>query len=213
MKNKLLLLTSVSILAIQSCTLRSNKGYLNHPLSTIVYNQSVETIENQMGENIDNLNLRINQLEQKLKSSQAGLCSCQDVQELIDSLRLTAVENENFQNRYEDFATNHVSTIFFEFNSYKLTDAAIKTLMEWVITLKESNYRSENTQIEILTSTDSKGNVAYNRQLRVKRGRTVKDFLVANLSMKSENISIADMTVDEFKTDALKRRAFIRIKL
>ena len=72
-----LTLALFSVMILQSCGIRSNEKYMNHPLSTIVYNQSVETIEREMGDDIDALNLKIAQLEKRTASlSIAGLSNC-----------------------------------------------------------------------------------------------------------------------------------------
>lgn len=204
-----LTLALFSVMILQSCGIRSNEKYMNHPLSTIVYNQSVETIEREMGDDIDALNLKIAQLEKRTASlSIAGLsnCSCDEINQILDSM-----SNAELDKKRRECASDYLATVFYSFNSAELNEASVTALNAWYIKLNELDLWDISYKFEILASTDSKGNEAYNSELRRKRANALKDFLILKLEVPNENISVAELMLDNSINDALQRRAMVKI--
>lgn len=124
---------------------------------------------------------------------------------------LTTEEKEYF----DKFNNQNVVNIYFDLNSYKLNNLALKELKAF---LKYLSTVMEDYKIVITGHTDRSGNVFYNNQLSRKRARTVENVLVKNGVNKdlisinntgSKNPSVITKNQDLNK---LNRRVEIRIE-
>lgn len=84
----------------------------------------------------------------------------------------------------DDMSAGGLSTIYFNFNSARLSDMGRQTLQANADYLKANS----NIDIQIEGHADERGGIQYNLSLGEKRARTVKDYLIA-LGVESGRIS------------------------
>lgn len=106
-------------------------------------------------------------------------------------------------------------TIYFDFDSYRLTKGSVRSIDSMLRTNKKENYRMK---FELRGHCDSRGSNDYNNSLSEKRAKTVLQYLVAKGINRESVISVTGAgelePLNENNTDAerlLNRRVGIRI--
>lgn len=84
----------------------------------------------------------------------------------------------------DDMTAGGLSTIYFNFNSARLSDIARQTLQANADYLKAN----QNIDIQVEGHADERGGIQYNLSLGEKRAKSVKDYLVA-LGVESGRIT------------------------
>ncbi len=209
-KLNLFLAIAITTSVFTSC-IGSKEAYDKSKLSGFVATQTKQIIRDaaegstpgvDMGKLVQETSAEVKALDDKMNQVNA------EIKRLESKIASTEkVEKE----AKAEFERSNITSVFFALSSATLTEAAMQELYRWKLALERSNSQY-NYSIVIYASADRTGSSKTNDILRVKRGDSVKSFLV-KLGCNAGNIQVITSQPPYNAVENIDRRAVVGISV